>query len=91
MLNQVLKNTPHVMINMWLAILQKDYRDLMGQIQVPCLYTYGRRKSMCSPEIADWLKVRIPDCSTAGFDGGHIQFLQDAENFNQVVFEFLGK
>jgi pimeloyl-ACP methyl ester carboxylesterase len=86
-----LKNTPHVMVEMWLAIIQKDYRDMLDKITVPCLYTYGARKSLYTKENAEWLQEHIPNCEIAAFDGGHIHFLQDAENFNKVVMEFIDK
>lgn len=31
------KNTPHVMINMWIAMAIQDYRQILPQISVPCL------------------------------------------------------
>lgn len=86
---EALKNTPHVMVEMWLAIIQKDYRDMLSQITVPCLYTYGSRKSLYTKENAEWLQAHIPDCEIAAFDGGHIHFLQDADKFNKKVLDFL--
>ena len=86
-----LKNTPHVMVEMWLAIIQKDYRDMLDKIIVPCLYTYGSRKSLYTKENAEWLEEHIPNCEIAAFDGGHIHFLQDSDNFNKVVMEFIDK
>ena len=88
-LDMAKRNTPHVMVNMWLAIIQKDYRDMLKDIKVPCLYTYGARKSLYTEENAKWLEENIPDCRIAAFDGGHIHFLQDAENFNKVVMDFI--
>lgn len=43
-LDMAKRNTPHVMVNMWLAIIQKDYRDMLKDIKVPCLYTYAAPK-----------------------------------------------
>ena len=45
-LDMAKRNTPHVMVNMWLTIIQKDYRDMLNDIKVSCLYTYGARKSL---------------------------------------------
>ena len=90
-LDMAKRNTPHVMVNMWLAIIQKDYRDMLKDIKVPCLYTYGARKSLYTEENAKWLEENIPGCRIAAFDGGHIHFLQDAENFNKVVMDFIAE
>lgn len=89
-LSMAKKNTPHVMVNMWLAIVQKDYRNMLDKITVPALITYGAKKSLYAPENSQWLKDNIKGSELAAFDGGHIHFLQDAENFNKTVIDFIG-
>ena len=69
------KNTPHVMVNMWLAIVQKDYRDMLDKITVPALITYGAKESLYKPENSQWLKDNIKGSQLAAFNGGHIHFL----------------
>ena len=85
------RNTTHVMVNMWLAIIQKDYRDMLDKVTVPCLITYGELESLYHPENSVWLQEHIPGSELAGFNGGHIHFLQDPENFNKRVMEFIDK
>ena len=41
---EALKNTPHVMLAMWIAMADRDYRELLPKISVPCLITYGADK-----------------------------------------------
>lgn len=88
-LSEAKKNTPHVMVNMWLAIVQKDYRELLSKITVPALITYGARLSLYIPENSEYLRDHIKGSQLASFDGGHIHFLQDADHFNQVVMDFI--
>ncbi|HIU25745.1 MAG TPA: alpha/beta hydrolase [Candidatus Copromorpha excrementigallinarum] len=88
-LSMAKKNTPHVMVNMWLAIVQKDYRDMLDKITVPALITYGAKESLYKPENSQWLKDNIKGSQLAAFNGGHIHFLQDAENFNKTVIDFI--
>lgn len=90
-LDMAKRNTPHVMVNMWLAIIQKDYRDMLDKITVPCLITYGERDSLYHPANSQWLCEHIDGAELAGFDGGHIHFLQDADHFNETVMAFIDK
>ncbi len=83
------RNTVHVMLTMWLAMLQSDYRDVMPKITVPCLLTYGTCRSKRMPHTEEWLHAHIKGSETAVFNGGHIHFLQDPERFNEVVLQFL--
>jgi pimeloyl-ACP methyl ester carboxylesterase len=89
-LKQAKKNTMHVMMSMWLAIIQKDYRDMLPSIVIPALITYGTAKSLYTPENSVWLKEHIKGSQLEGFNGGHIHFLEDAEAFNKKVMEFIG-
>jgi non-heme chloroperoxidase len=89
-LAQAKKNTPHVMVNMWLAIVQKDYRDLLPKITVPTLITYGAKKSLYCPENSQYLQEKIKNSELAAFNGGHIHFMQDSDHFNKVVMDFIG-
>jgi pimeloyl-ACP methyl ester carboxylesterase len=87
---QAYKNTPHVMISMWLAIIQKDYRGLLPQITVPTLITYGTAKSLYCAENSKWLQEHIKGSQLAGFNGGHIHFMEDPDKFNKAVADFIG-
>lgn len=89
-LEQAYKNTEHVMVNMWLAIVQKDYRDMLGKVTVPTLITYGKNPSLYAPENSEWIAEHMPNAKAVGFAGGHIHFLQDYENFNKTVMDFIG-
>lgn len=89
-LAQAKKNTTHVMVNMWLAIVQQDYRDLLPKITVPTLITYGAKESLYYPDASEYMNKNIKDSKLAAFDGGHIHFMQDADNFNKVVMDFIG-
>ena len=89
-LNETLKNTPHVMSTMWVAIMVNDYRKVIETISVPTLITYGTHTSLYSPENSFWLEEHIEKGKAMGFDGGHIHFLQDSDNFNKAVMDFIG-
>ena len=90
-LDMVKRNTVHVMVNMWLAMLMSDYRDVMEKITVPCLLTYGTCQSSKMPKTEEWLQAHINGSEVAAFNGGHIHFLQDPDHFNDVVLNFLAK
>jgi pimeloyl-ACP methyl ester carboxylesterase len=89
-LSEAKKNTTHVMVNMWLSLIQQDYRELLPKIDIPTFVTYGSSKSLYAPECSEYIKEHIPNAKIAAFKGGHICHLEDAENFNKAVIEFVG-
>ena len=88
-LEQAYKNSEHVMINMWLAMSMRDYRPMLGKVTVPALITYGKNPSLYSPANSEWLEQNMPNAKAVGFAGGHAHFMQDIENFNKTVREFI--
>lgn len=82
-------NTNETMLPLVVSNITSDFRDVLPTIGVPVLLTYGKRKSFYDPAVSYGLAARIPNARVEGFDGGHMHFFQDAENFNQTVIEFL--
>lgn len=89
-LEQARKNTPHVMINLWLAITLADYRDVLDTITIPTLITYGKYSAMYSVEAQQYVHEHIANSTLQEFTGGHALHIEDYEHFNSVVKEFIG-
>jgi non-heme chloroperoxidase len=84
------RNTPHVIINLWIALVMQDYRSLLPQIPIPCLITYGEESNYYAPANSEYMKAVIPDAKLVSFpDCGHALHLQDPERFNRELLRFL--
>ena len=86
---QILPNTPHVMVNLWISITQQDYRDKLHLITVPTLVTYGA-DSTFPQAVHEYVAAHIPNARLARFRGGHAHHMQDHEAYNQTVLDFIG-
>jgi len=85
------KNTPHVMINMWIAMASQDYREVLPQITVPCLITYGAESFYCK-ENSEYIHSQIEHSKLVRFENcGHALHLEDEETFNKELIEFIGQ
>lgn len=84
------RNTPHVIINLWVALVMQDYRSLLPQISVPCLITYGEESNYYASANSEYMKENIPDSRLVSFpDCGHALHIQDPERFNRELINFL--
>ena len=84
------RNTPHVIINLWISLSMQDYRSLLPEISIPCLITYGEGSNYYPPENSSYMQEKIPDSKLVSFPGcGHALQLQDPEKFNRELIRFL--
>ncbi|WP_225435359.1 alpha/beta fold hydrolase [Bacillus aerolatus] len=84
------KNTPHVMITMWIAMAIQDYREVLPQISVPCLITYGAESFYCK-ENSEYIKSQIQNAKLVTFENcGHALHIEDYKKFNKELIEFIG-
>ena len=83
-------NTNDTMIPILISNNMIDFRPALKHMSVPYMITYGTRPSFYAPEtIMGIAKECVPGCRIEGFDGGHTAFLQDWQNFNRVLDEFI--
>ncbi|MDD5475750.1 MAG: alpha/beta hydrolase [Syntrophales bacterium] len=89
------RNTPHVIIFLWLSLVMQDYRPQLAEIDVPCLLAWGRESNYYGEDNYEYMKaalVRSPEVSVVPFEGcGHALHIQDPERFNHVLMDFMGK
>jgi pimeloyl-ACP methyl ester carboxylesterase len=84
------RNTPHVIVALWISMSMQDYRPLLKDITVPCLLAYGCESNYYPPENYDFMKNQLPEAKVIPFEGcGHALHIQDAEKFNQAAIKFL--
>jgi pimeloyl-ACP methyl ester carboxylesterase len=91
-LKQVRKNTPHVMLNMWMAIAIQDYRDVFPKITVPTLITYGIESLSFDAANSKYQSTVVKNSRVVGFENcGHSLIVEDPEKFNREVLAFLAE
>lgn len=89
-LDKMKKNSPHVMYYMWKSILEQDYRNVLGKINVPTLLLFGEKSTLYSMETAKYLNRNIKDSKLIVFKNcTHLLVLENPIKFNQVLEEFI--
>jgi pimeloyl-ACP methyl ester carboxylesterase len=84
------RNTPHVIVALWISLTLQDYRPVLKEITAPCLLTYGLESNYYPPENYAYLQETLPRARTVPFAGcGHALHIQDPEPFNRELLAFL--
>ena len=87
---QMLQNTPHCMMNMWVSMAVEDFRPVLGQISVPVLLAYSGDGVLYSPAHGEYMRQQISDSKLVIFEKcGHGLFLEDPIRFNAELAAFL--
>jgi pimeloyl-ACP methyl ester carboxylesterase len=88
------RNTPHVIIFLWISMIMQDYRPQLGEIDVPCLVAWGRESNYYGEDNYTYMKAalaRSPEVSVVPFDGcGHALHIQEPDRFNRSLIDFIG-
>lgn len=88
------RNTPHVVLFLWISMMMQDYRPQLAEIDVPCLLAWGKESNYYGEDNYTYMKaalVRSPEVSVVPFDGcGHALHIQNPERFNQILMNFIG-
>ena len=88
---EALKNSATVMTRMWITMSSQDYRDVLPEITVPTLITFGEESFLYAAENSEYLGSKIKDSKVVGFPKcGHGLMLEEPEKFNREVIDFIG-
>jgi len=91
----LLENTGRLSFAPWreisLSLAGPDYKTELRQLHVPTLFIYGTADSPFTGQpVAEELCATLPNCKSIGFDqSGHWPFLEQPEQFQQVLNDFL--
>ncbi|WP_409967293.1 alpha/beta hydrolase [Bengtsoniella intestinalis] len=89
-MGQALSNTPHCMLNMWIAMAVKDYRAVLPTISVPVFLAYSGDGTIYFPAHGEYMQANIPTTTLDIFPGcGHGLFMENPEKFNADYGAFL--
>jgi pimeloyl-[acyl-carrier protein] methyl ester esterase len=83
-------NDPESMARLWTSMACQDFRELLQDIQVPCLVTYGALSKLYRVEASHWLLQRLPHALGVRFEhSGHAPHLEEPDRFNEELCAFL--
>lgn len=91
----LLENTGRLSFAPWreisLSLVGPDYKNELCQLNIPTLFIYGIADSPYTGKpVAAELCATLPNCRSIAFDqSGHWPFLEQPEQFQQVVKEFI--
>ena len=73
------------------SMLEADYRDVVGKIDVPVHYFYATPGSLFSPELADWYRdhIHAPFSSTGFPNSSHMLISEHPIQFAKAVLRAL--
>ncbi len=84
------KTPTNTAVNLWIAMVTNDYREMLSDISVPTLVTYGEESNLYTPETAEYIAEQIPDSQLVGFsDVGHGVPLGAADELTAELRAFL--
>ena len=89
-MSQAKNNVPHCMLNMWIAMAVKDYRDVLPKIDVPTFLAYSENGLLYYPDHGRYMQENIKNSVLDTFPGcGHGLMFEDHEKFNRDYLAFL--
>lgn len=70
----------------------RDYRDVLGDVDVPTLVCVGEDGTLVDPDGVTYVADHTPDATVERFaDSSHCPFLEEPERFNDVLTEFVDR
>lgn len=93
LLEESRRNSPHVILFLWISMMMQDYRAQLAEITVPCLLAWGRESNYYGEETYTFMEkalVRSPEVRSVPFGNcGHALHIQDPARFNSVLIDFI--
>ena len=89
MIDFVSGNDVDSMTHLWTTLVRADYVDVVQQLDVPTLITYGALSQVYTEEAAVWMNQHIPNSQRIGFaESGHAPHLEEPQLFNESLAGF---
>lgn len=71
------------------AVRDMDHRDLLPRVKVPTLVIIGRHDPATVPEAGEYVRNQIPGAEHFMIDAAHISNIEQPQQFNDAVLNFL--
>lgn len=89
---QAYKNSPDVMVRMWVSMSAKNYLSVLKDITVPTLITYGAESCLYPAENSEYLHKNIVKSKLVPFPKcGHYLFGEKPDMFNEELTKFINE
>ncbi|MGZ3236573.1 MAG: alpha/beta fold hydrolase [Burkholderiaceae bacterium] len=83
---------PDALIDIWASLTAADYRDVLGQIDIPTLLIYGELSNFYTTETAHYVRSHIPRAELHVYEGtDHSPHLWQVERFVRELLECIEK
>ena len=85
-----LMNDPESMANIWQEMVELDFREDLPRFDLPALVISGSRSRLYGPSGCQWVADHMPRGRMLAFaQSGHAPNLEEPEQFNRVLSEFV--
>lgn len=89
-ISESLRTPTNVVVNLWIAMVSKDYRPDLAEIDVPALIVYGEESTLYAPAASEYMAEEIPEASVVGIPGvGHGVSLGRPKRLTEELRSFL--
>lgn len=89
-IERVSGNRPEVMSTTWESLIEKDYRDLLDQIDLPVIVVNGEKSAFYDPESGITISKMMPQGSHALIErAGHLVVMENPVALNRVMVDFI--
>lgn len=90
-MEKIKKNSPNIMYSIWNSMIEKDYRGILKDINIPTLIIFGGMSTLYSVKVGEYLNRNIKNSQLIIFDDcTHLLVLENPIRFNKVLEEFVG-
>lgn len=93
LLEEARRNSPHVILFLWISMIMQDYRAQLAGVTVPSLLAWGRESNYYGEGTYTFMEKALagsPEVKSVAFENcGHALHIQDPERFNSVLIDFI--
>ena len=84
--DEIVRNDPHAMTEMWRSLTAQDFRGLMPKIDIPVVVARGALSKIYAAATAEWIAGQVPGAEIVAFAAsGHAPHLEEPEAFNAML------
>jgi pimeloyl-ACP methyl ester carboxylesterase len=87
---EMMKTPTSVAVAMFEEMAAADFRETVGEVDVPTLLLYGGQSAIFPGPLGEWMHERLPDSELVVFEeSSHCPFWEEPERFNRELGSFV--
>jgi len=87
---EMLKTPTSVAVSMLEEMAAADFRELVGEVDVPTLLLYGGQSAIFPGPLGEWMHEQMPESELVTFaESSHCPFWEEPERFNRELGDFV--